>query len=93
MNLHIPTTRTVSLQSSKFDWGIVDSRAEELGLDRSKYTQMLYELDLDHHILSNHKVLDKVKNPRRYDIRILDVVSLFFILAIFTLLITIVWVI
>lgn len=83
----IISTRTVSLQSSNINWEIVDKRAEEIGLDRSKYTQMLYDLELKHHILSNHKILSYLKNNKRYDLRVIDIVFLLFLLAIFTLLI------
>ena len=86
-------TKTVSLQSSNFNWAMIDGRAEELGLDRSKYTQMLYDLDLNYNILSNHQLLNNIKNPRKYNIRIIDVVFLLFLLATFTLIVAVTWVI
>jgi hypothetical protein len=85
--------KTVSLQSSNFDWVVVDSRAEELGLDRSKYCQMLFSLDLTYHILSNHSLLNQIKHPRKYNLRVVDVVFLFFLLSILSLLLVVNWVI
>ena len=86
-------TKTVSLQSSDINWAVIDNRADELGLDRSKYTQMLYLLDLEYNILSNHKILHSIKSPKKYNLRIVDIVFLLFLLAIFTLIIAINWVI
>jgi hypothetical protein len=86
-------TKTVSLQSSSISWEAVDGRANELGLDRSKYCQTLFDLDLKYHILSNHNLLHSIKNPRRYNMRVVDVVFLLFLLAILTLIISVTWVI
>ena len=38
---------TISMDGSKYSWEDVDERARQLNFTRSKYTQRLYEKDLD----------------------------------------------
>lgn len=40
-------TKTISVAGSKLTWNDVDKRAKEYGFDRSKYTQYLYEKDIN----------------------------------------------
>lgn len=83
-------TVTVSMGSSKHTWDEIDSRAVSLNLDRSKYIQALVELDLKHNLLMNHnalKMLDSGEYKRK--MKLLDIVTLLFFTAIFTLLIMI----
>jgi len=76
---------SISMASSKYTWDDVDKRAEELRLDRSKYSQMLYELDLDYKLLSNPIVLDWIRKGRKNTTRFIDILILLFAVGIFLL--------
>jgi len=40
-------THTISIAGSELSWDDVDSRAKAYGFNRSKYTQYLYEKDIN----------------------------------------------
>lgn len=40
-------THTISIAGSKLSWNDVDARAKKYGFNRSKYTQYLYEKDIN----------------------------------------------
>ena len=76
---------SISMCSSKYTWDDVDKRAEELGIDRSKYTQRLIELDLEHKLLSNPIMLGWIQKGKKHTMRIIDYVLFLFLMAIFLL--------
>jgi len=43
-------TQSISLSTSKYTWEDIDKRCKELNMNRSKYTQMLYEHDIDNSV-------------------------------------------
>ena len=83
--------QSISLSSSKYNWEDIENRSKELGFNKSKYTQMLYELDIVHHILSNHQLLHMIKNSDKKHIKFFDMVILLFLLTILTAILTIGW--
>ena len=86
---NLPDTRSISLASSTYIWEDIEQRSKTLGLNRSKYTQMLYELDMKYNILSNYELLNRIKNPDKNKTRrIIDVVSLLLLMAILIVLLT-----
>ena len=48
--------KTISLDGSHLTWDKIDSRAKQLNLNRSKYTQQLYEKDLQPKKIKDHTV-------------------------------------
>ena len=70
-------TQGISLSSSEYTWEDIDKRASELGLNRSKYTQMLYELDI------------KNLNKHHFDFKF--IVIILFLLTILTAILAIGW--
>jgi len=83
--------RTVSLSSSDLDWKIVDNRAKNLGFDRSKYTQKLYELDLKYNILSNNQLLHVIKTSGKRHLGLYETIVLLFLFAIVASILTLTW--
>ena len=71
--------QSISLYNCKHTWEDIDARAEQLGLNRSKYTQRLYELEIEHSLLSDNRKLDVIR--KKYDVRRIDVVILVLLLA------------
>ena len=84
-------TRTVSLSSSNLNWDLVDKRANEIGFDRSKYTQRLYELDLKYNVLSNKKLLHMIEISGKEHLKFFDIVTLLFLLTILVSILSMVW--
>jgi hypothetical protein len=83
-------TVTVSMGSSKHTWDEIDSRANSLNLDRSKYIQTLVELDLKHNLLMDHKLLKMLDSGEyKRKLKVIDAVSILFFTAIIILLLLI----
>jgi len=81
----------ISLSTSKHTWEEIDDRCKQLGLNRSKYTQMLYELEIGHHILSNHQLLHLIKNPNKKYSNFFNIVVILFLFAILASVLTLGW--
>lgn len=81
--------QSISLSNSKYIWEDIDNRAEQLGLNRSKYTQKLYEIDMKYNILSDNHKLDVLK--KKYDVRKIDIVIIILLLAMFMFFLSFLW--
>lgn len=82
--------QSISLSNCSHSWEEVDSRAEQLGLSRSKYTQMLYEIELKHKLLSDYKKLDSI--GKKYDVRRIDIIILILLLGILSFFLSYLWI-
>lgn len=89
--MHEKMGACISLQSSNFDWDTIDSRAIDLGYDRSKYTQRLYELDIKYNILSNNQLLHIIKNSGKKKLKFFEIIILLFLFVILSCTLTLMW--
>lgn len=78
--------RSISLAGCNKTWDDVEARANQLNLDRSKYIQQLVETDITHHLLDNPQHLEYIQGNGKNKRKLIDATILFFLLAIFTLL-------
>ena len=81
-------TRTISLRTGQYAWEDIDKRAESLGFDRSKYTQRLYELEINHNLFNQPEKIKQLTDKKR--IRYTDFTMLMLLISIVLMLLIII---